>query len=115
MLTRISIQLPINIRGMWVGTFHGLCNRFLRKHHVDANLPETFQILDSADQKSAIKRVMKTIGIDEDLISSKEAMYFINNNKEEGVRSQQLKPMMMYLKNSILFMQPTMSNVRKKV
>ena len=91
MLTRISTQLPINIRGMWVGTFHGLCNRFLRKHHVDANLPETFQILDSADQKSAIKRVMKAIGIDEDLISSKEAMYFINNNKEEGIRSQQFK------------------------
>ena len=91
MLTRISTQLPINIRGMWVGTFHGLCNRFLRKHHVDANLPETFQILDSADQKSAIKRVMKTIGVDEDLISSKEAMYFINNNKEEGIRSQQFK------------------------
>ena len=91
MLTRISTQLPINIRGMWVGTFHGLCNRFLRKHHVDANLPEIFQILDSADQKSAIKRVMKTIGIDEDLISSKEAMYFINNNKEEGIRSQQFK------------------------
>ena len=91
MLTRISTQLPINIRGMWVGTFHGLCNRFLRKHHVDANLPETFQILDSADQKSAIKRVMKAISIDEDLISSKEAMYFINNNKEEGIRSQQFK------------------------
>ena len=91
MLTRISTQLPINIRGMWVGTFHGLCNRFLRKHHVDANLPETFRILDSADQKSAIKRVMKTIGIDEDLISSKEAMYFINNNKEDGIRSQQFK------------------------
>jgi len=91
MLTRISTQLPINIRGMWIGTFHGLCNRFLRKHHVDANLPETFQILDSADQKSAIKRVMKIMQIDEDLISSKEAMYFINSNKEEGVRSQQFK------------------------
>ena len=91
MLTRISTQLPINIRGMWVGTFHGLCNRFLRKHHIDANLPETFQILDSADQKSAIKRVMKIMQIDEDLISSKEAMYFINTNKEEGLRSQQFK------------------------
>jgi len=91
MLTRISTQLPINTRGMWVGTFHGLCNRFLRKHHVDAKLPETFQILDSADQKSAIKRVMKVMNIDEDLISSKEAMYFINSNKEEGVRSEKFK------------------------
>jgi len=91
MLTRISTQLPINTRGMWVGTFHGLCNRFLRKHHADANLPEIFQILDSADQKSAVKRVMKAMNIDEDLISSKEAMYFINNNKEEGIRSKQFK------------------------
>ena len=87
MLVRISSQLPINIRGMWVGTFHGLCNRFLKKHHKDANLPEIFQILDSADQKSAIKRVMKSMNIDEELFTSKDLQYFINANKEEGVRS----------------------------
>ena len=52
-------QLPIHTRGMWVGTFHGLCNRMLRIHHREANLPETFQILDSSDQLSAIKRLMK--------------------------------------------------------
>ena len=46
MMLRITSQLPINTRGMWVGTFHGLCNRFLRTHHQDAHLPETFQILD---------------------------------------------------------------------
>ena len=87
MLVRISSQLPINTRGMWVGTFHGLCNRFLKKHHKDAGLPEIFQILDSADQKSAIKRVMKSMNIDEELFTSKDLQYFINANKEEGVRS----------------------------
>ena len=87
MLVRISSQLPINTRGMWVGTFHGLCNRFLKKHHKDAGLPEIFQILDSADQKSAIKRVMKSMNIDEALFNSKDIQYFINANKEEGVRS----------------------------
>jgi len=87
MLVRISSQLPINTRGMWVGTFHGLCNRFLKKHHKDADLPEIFQILDSADQKSAIKRVMKSMNIDEELFTSKDLQYFINANKEEGVRS----------------------------
>ena len=92
MLVRISSQLPINTRGMWVGTFHGLCNRFLRKHYTDANLPETFQILDSSDQKSAIKRVMKKINIDEDTYSSKDAQYFINSNKDEGIRSEEVKP-----------------------
>ncbi len=50
MLLRISAMLPINTRGMWVGTFHGLCNRILRAHYRDAGLPQTFQILDSADQ-----------------------------------------------------------------
>ena len=87
MLVRISSQLPINTRGMWVGTFHGLCNRFLKKHYKDAELPEIFQILDSADQKSAIKRVMKSMKIDDELFTSKDLQYFINANKEEGVRS----------------------------
>ena len=53
MLTRISAQLPINTRGMWVGTFHGLCNRLLRTHYRDAGLPQLFQILDSQDQLAA--------------------------------------------------------------
>jgi DNA helicase-2/ATP-dependent DNA helicase PcrA len=41
-------MLPVNVRGMWIGTFHGLCNRFLRAHHKLANLPQAFQILDTA-------------------------------------------------------------------
>ena len=57
MLNRISAMLPINTRGMWVGTFHGLCNRLLRAHHRDAGLPQTFQILDSQDQLALIKRL----------------------------------------------------------
>ena len=91
MLLRISAQLPINTRGMWVGTFHGLCNRFLKKHYKDTNLPQLFQILDSADQKSAVKRVMKQLNIDEDLLPSKEVTYFINANKEDGIRPHDFK------------------------
>jgi DNA helicase-2/ATP-dependent DNA helicase PcrA len=59
MLTRITAMLPINVRGMWVGTFHGLCNRMLRMHYQDAGLLQTFQILDSADQLGLIKRILK--------------------------------------------------------
>ncbi|MFM2398781.1 MAG: hypothetical protein RL341_938, partial [Pseudomonadota bacterium] len=61
MLTRLSAMMPINTRGMWVGTFHGLCSRFLRIHYRDAGLPQTFAILDSADQLSAIKRMFKAL------------------------------------------------------
>ena len=78
MLSRISTQLGMNPQGMWVGTFHGLCNRFLRIHYKDANLPQTFQILDSSDQLSAIKRLCKTLQIDTDKFSPKEIQYHIN-------------------------------------
>src|SRR5574343_1866683 len=64
MLTRLTGMLPLNPRNLWVGTFHGLCNRLLRIHCRDAGLPETFQILDSGDQLSAIKRLMKSLNID---------------------------------------------------
>src|SRR3954465_7306558 len=66
MLTRISAMLPINIRGMWIGTFHGLCNRMLRTHHREAGLPASFQILDSQDQLGLVKRVMKSMNYDEE-------------------------------------------------
>ena len=66
MTARLSAMMPINTRGMWIGTFHGLCNRLLRTHHRDAALPQTFQILDSQDQLSAIKRVMKANNVDEE-------------------------------------------------
>src|SRR3989337_3802528 len=66
MLTRIAAMLPINTRGMWVGTFHGLCNRLLRAHHRDAGLPQLVQILDTQDQLSLIKRLLKSLNVDEE-------------------------------------------------
>ncbi len=91
MLIRISGMLPINTRGMWVGTFHGLCNRFLRAHHRDAGLPQTFQILDSADQLAMVKRVMKSMNIDDEKYPPKQAQYFINNAKEQGLRAARVE------------------------
>src|SRR4051812_32452843 len=77
MLTRLSAMLPINVRGMWIGTFHGLCNRFLRAHWKLAALPSTFQILDSADQVSAVKRVIKAMNLDEERYVAKQVAWFI--------------------------------------
>ena len=91
MLSRISSQLGMNPRGMWVGTFHGLCNRFLRLHYKEANLPQTFQILDSSDQLSAIKRLCKILQIDPDKITPKEIQYHINGSKENGMRAKDVK------------------------
>lgn len=86
MMTRLSAMLPINVRGMWIGTFHGLCNRFLRAHHKLANLPQTFQILDTQDQLSAIKRLCKQFNIDDERYPPKQLQYFISGCKEDGQR-----------------------------
>ncbi|MGB7305214.1 MAG: UvrD-helicase domain-containing protein [Burkholderiaceae bacterium] len=87
MNTRISAMLPINTRGMWIGTFHGLCNRFLRAHYQDAALPQTFQILDSQDQLGAIKRLLKAANVDTDKYPPKNLQYFVNSAKEDGMRA----------------------------
>jgi len=91
MLTRISAMLPVNTRGMWVGTFHGLCNRLLRAHHRDAGLPQTFQILDTQDQLALLKRVMKALGVDDEKYPPREVQYFINANKDQGLRAPQVE------------------------
>ncbi len=87
MLTRLSAMLPINTRGMWVGTFHGLCNRLLRTHHRDAELPQLFQILDSADQLSLVKRLAKAQALDDEKYPPRQLANFINNCKESGLRA----------------------------
>src|SRR5690606_8635195 len=86
MLVRLSSLLLLDRRGLWVGTFHGLCNRMLRAHHRDAGLPQTFQILDTAAQLSAIKRLIKGAGIDDDKFPPRDVQRFINGAKEEGLR-----------------------------
>ena len=86
MIARVSAMLPISTRGMWIGTFHGLCNRLLRAHHRDAGLPQLFQILDSQDQLAMVKRVLKRLNVDEDRFPPREVQWFINDAKEEGIR-----------------------------
>jgi len=87
MLTRISAMLPINTRGMWVGTFHGLCNRLLRAHHREAGLPQLFQILDTQDQLSLIKRLLKSLNVDEERFPPRQVQWFVAGAKEEGLRA----------------------------
>jgi DNA helicase-2/ATP-dependent DNA helicase PcrA len=91
MLTRISAMLPINTRGMWVGTFHGLCNRLLRAHHREAGLPQLFQILDTQDQLSLIKRLLKNLNIDEARFPPRQVQWFVAGAKEEGLRAPQVE------------------------
>ena len=86
MLTRLAAMLPISVRGMWVGTFHGLCNRFLRAHWKLAGLPQSFQILDAQDSLGAVKRVIKAMNLDEDRYVPKQVAWFIAGSKDEGLR-----------------------------
>ena len=89
MQARLSAMLPVNPRSMWIGTFHGLCNRLLRAHYREAGLPALFQILDSGDQQSAVKRLLKNLNVDDEKFPPRELCHFINAHKEQGLRAAQ--------------------------
>ncbi len=91
MLTRLGAMLPLPVRGMWIGTFHGLCNRFLRAHWKLAALPQGFQILDSSDQLSAVKRIVKAMNLDEERFVPKQVTWFIAGTKEDGLRPKDVE------------------------
>jgi DNA helicase-2/ATP-dependent DNA helicase PcrA len=91
MLTRLGAMLPVNVRGMWIGTFHGLCNRFLRAHWKLAGLPQGFQILDMSDQLSAVKRIVKSMNLDEERFVPKQISWFIAARKDDGQRPRDVE------------------------
>ncbi|WP_236207666.1 DNA helicase II [Pseudomonas tohonis] len=88
---RIEQLLGINPAGMWVGTFHGLAHRLLRAHWQEAGLAENFQILDSDDQQRLVKRVIRELGLDEQRWPARQAQWFINGQKDEGLRPQHIQ------------------------
>ena len=91
MRERIDELLGMPLRGMWVGTFHGLAHRLLKAHWYDAKLPENFQILDSDDQLRLVKRVMRGMDLDEQRWPPKQAQWWINGQKDEGLRSAHIQ------------------------
>ncbi|MDO9237914.1 MAG: UvrD-helicase domain-containing protein [Aquabacterium sp.] len=92
MQVRLSSMLPVNTRAMWIGTFHGLCNRFLRAHAKLAGLPPAFQILDTQDQLSAVKRIIKALKFDEERCVPKATSWFIAHAKDDGQRPKDIQP-----------------------
>ena len=86
MRERLNTLLRRPIRSMWVGTFHGLAHRLLRAHPIEANLSSQFQILDQKDQFRVVKRLMKENQMDEGKFPIKKVQWFINQQKDEGIR-----------------------------
>ena len=82
---RIEKLLGVPGSAMWVGTFHGIAHRLLRLHWRDANLPQSFQILDGEDQLRLIKKIVKAMELDETRWVPREIQWFINHNKDEGI------------------------------
>lgn len=91
MRARAEQLLGANLSGMWIGTFHGIAHRMLRMHWQQAGLPQSFQVLDSDDQLRMVKRIMKSLDLDESKWPAKQAQWYINARKDEGVRPQQLR------------------------
>ncbi|WP_137817483.1 DNA helicase II [Pseudomonas sp. 2FG] len=91
MRQRIEQILDMSPQGMWVGTFHGLAHRLLRAHWQEAGLSQSFQILDSDDQQRLVKRVIRDLGLDEQRWPARQAQWFINGQKDEGLRPQHIQ------------------------
>ena len=91
MRARIEKMLGVPSAPLWVGTFHGIAHRLLRKHWRDVNLPQAFQIIDSEDQLRSLRKLVKSLDLDEARWVPKEIMWFINARKDEGLRAKHLK------------------------
>ncbi|MEX1056260.1 MAG: UvrD-helicase domain-containing protein, partial [Natronospirillum sp.] len=89
---RVADLLAQSVDNLWIGTFHGLAHRLLRQHHLEANLPREFQILDSDDQLRLIKRLMTELGLKESSLEPKQAQWYINDQKDEGRRAEHIAP-----------------------
>ncbi len=87
---RIEHLMKRSMHTMWMGTFHGLAHRLLRAHHAEAGLPENFQILDSDDQYRLIRRILKALNLDEKHWPPRQVQWYINGNKDEGLRPQHI-------------------------
>lgn len=87
---RVEQLLGRDVRSMWLGTFHGLAHRLLRAHYQDAKLPQNFQILDSDDQLRLVKRTMRALNLDEKQWPAKQAQWYINGKKDEGLRAEHI-------------------------
>lgn len=87
MRARLEATFGFSIEGMWVGTFHSIAHRLLRLHYREAGLQEGFQILDSEDQLRLIKRLLKSLNLDEEKWPPRQVQWFINGQKDEGKRA----------------------------
>lgn len=92
MQSRVESLIGMSARSLWIGTFHGLAHRLLRLHWQQAGLPQTFQICDSDDQLRIIKRIQKEMNLEDNYFPPKKTQYFINNQKEKGLRFKDLGP-----------------------
>ncbi|NBM55233.1 DNA helicase II [Proteus vulgaris] len=88
---RIEDLIGTSQGGMWIGTFHSLAHRLLRAHYLDANLPQDFQIIDSDDQYRLIRRIVKSMNLDDKQWPARQGMWYINGKKDEGLRPQHIQ------------------------
>ncbi len=87
---RIEQLLNISTQNLWIGTFHGISHRLLRRHPKEANLPESFQVMDSSDQLRVIKRLLNSLNLDDSQWPPREVQWFINAQKDEGIRAKHM-------------------------
>ncbi|WWP01486.1 MAG: DNA helicase II [Candidatus Dasytiphilus stammeri] len=90
-LQRTEQMIGIQLKDIWIGTFHSIAHRLLRTHYLEANLASDFQIIDKQDQLCLLKRLIKIMNLDETKWSALQALWYINHKKDKGLRPQYIQ------------------------
>ncbi len=78
-------------RDLWVGTFHSISARLLRRYGAEVGLSSRFTIYDDSDQKAIVNRVIKAAGLDERVYTPKLCLSRIQAQKREGIGPDQVE------------------------
>lgn len=89
MKERIERLIDVVPSDLWVGTFHNICIRILKREIHRLGYSKDFSIYDTTDQQQLIKEIMRTIGIDEKLLKVRSVSYRISGLKNELINPSQ--------------------------
>ena len=89
MKERIEMLVGEAAKEMWVGTFHSICVRILRKFIDRIGFDSSFIIFDTTDQRTMVKQILKELEYDEKIFSDRSVISEISNAKNEMLEPEE--------------------------
>jgi DNA helicase-2/ATP-dependent DNA helicase PcrA len=94
MKTRVESFMSTPVDGLWIGTFHSLCSRILRRESKHIGYTNSFTIYDTGDQSSLMKKTLKKLDIDDRSMQPKQVLHAISRYKNACISPEKLEGQM---------------------